>query len=163
LQPEEVATLLNIEPPAVSLLIRGRFHHFSAEKLLSFLKKLDQEVTLLICNRDASDQRQEGWYPCSTRGLPRIDTHPNMHIAVGLAPMGPISHDSHGAPAVARVKTAQITNWSHRRNHILRIGARPPPTSTSPPIPTDDPRLVMGADRRSCRDRGGCEGVRGQG
>jgi predicted XRE-type DNA-binding protein len=54
----EVAALLNIEQPDVSLLMRGRFHHFSTERLLSFLKKLDQEVALLICNRDASDQRQ---------------------------------------------------------------------------------------------------------
>ncbi len=54
----EVAALLNIEQPDVSLLMRGRFHHFSTERLLSFLKKLDQEVTLLICSRDASDQRQ---------------------------------------------------------------------------------------------------------
>ena len=50
----EVAKLLDIEQPDVSLLMRGRFHHFSAERLLSFLKKLDQEVTLLICNREAS-------------------------------------------------------------------------------------------------------------
>src|SRR5215813_14201777 len=53
LQQGEVAALLGIEPPDVSLLMRGRFHHFSVEKLLSFLKKLDQEVTLLIRNRDA--------------------------------------------------------------------------------------------------------------
>jgi predicted XRE-type DNA-binding protein len=58
LQDEEVATLLNIEPPDVTLLMRGRFHHFTVERLLSFLKKLDQELTLLICHRDASDQRQ---------------------------------------------------------------------------------------------------------
>jgi predicted XRE-type DNA-binding protein len=58
LQHAEVAALLGIEPPDVSLLMRGRVHHFSVERLLSFLKKLDQEVTLLICNRDASDQRQ---------------------------------------------------------------------------------------------------------
>src|SRR5262249_42904572 len=59
LQDSEVATLLNIEPSDASLLMRGRFHHFSVERLLSFLKKLDQEVTLLICHRDASGQRQE--------------------------------------------------------------------------------------------------------
>ena len=58
LEQGEVATLLNIEQPDVSLLMRGRFHHFSTESLLAFLKKLDQEVTLLISNRDASDQRQ---------------------------------------------------------------------------------------------------------
>jgi predicted XRE-type DNA-binding protein len=38
--------------------MRGRFQHFSTERLLDFLKKLDQEVTLLICNRDAFNQRQ---------------------------------------------------------------------------------------------------------
>ena len=58
LEQGEVAALLNIEQPDVSLLMRGRFHHFSTERLLDFLKKLDQEVTLLIYNRDASDQRQ---------------------------------------------------------------------------------------------------------
>ena len=58
LQEREVAALLNIEQPDVAILMRGRFHHFSTGKLLSFLKKLDQEVTLLICQRNASDQHQ---------------------------------------------------------------------------------------------------------
>jgi phage-related protein/predicted XRE-type DNA-binding protein len=58
LKQKEVATLLNIKQAEVSLLMRGRFHHFSTERLLNFLKKLDQEVTLLICNRNASDKRQ---------------------------------------------------------------------------------------------------------
>jgi predicted XRE-type DNA-binding protein len=58
LKQREIAALLNIKQPDVSLLMRGRFNHFSTERLLDFLKKLDQEVTLLICSRDASGQRQ---------------------------------------------------------------------------------------------------------
>jgi predicted XRE-type DNA-binding protein len=52
------AILLNIQQADVSLLMWGRFHHFSVERLLDFLKRLDQEVTLLIRNRDASDHQQ---------------------------------------------------------------------------------------------------------
>jgi predicted XRE-type DNA-binding protein len=58
LQHGEVAALLGIEQPDVSLLMRGRFHHFNTERLLSFLKRLDQEVTLLICDHSASSQQQ---------------------------------------------------------------------------------------------------------
>src|SRR5262249_31153507 len=58
LKQEEVAALLDIKQPDVSLLMRGRFHHFSVERLLAFLKRLDQEVTLLICSREDSDQLQ---------------------------------------------------------------------------------------------------------
>ena len=58
LKQEEVAVLLNMNQPDVSLLMRGRFHHFSVERLLDFLKRLDQEVTLLIRSREDSERQQ---------------------------------------------------------------------------------------------------------
>jgi predicted XRE-type DNA-binding protein len=58
LKQGEVAVLLNMNQPDVSLLMRGRFHRFSIERLLDFLKRLDQEVTLLIRSREDSDQHQ---------------------------------------------------------------------------------------------------------
>ena len=42
----------------LTILMRGRFNHFSTERLLDFLKKLDQEVILLIRSREASDHQQ---------------------------------------------------------------------------------------------------------
>ena len=58
LKQEEAATLLNMNQADISLLMRGRFNHFSTERLLDFLKKLDQEVILLIRSREASDHQQ---------------------------------------------------------------------------------------------------------
>jgi predicted XRE-type DNA-binding protein len=58
LKQEEAAKILNIEQPEISLLMRGHFNHFSTERLLDFLKKLDQEVILFIRSREASDHQQ---------------------------------------------------------------------------------------------------------
>ena len=57
LKQREAAELLDIKQPDVSLLMRGRFNRFSTERLLDFLKRLNQEVTLLIRSRDASTQQ----------------------------------------------------------------------------------------------------------
>lgn len=58
LKQREAATLLEIKQPDVSLLMRGRFNRFSTEKLLEFLKRLNQEVTLIIRNRNDSAHQQ---------------------------------------------------------------------------------------------------------
>ena len=58
LKQEEAATLLNMNQADISLFMRGRFNHFSTERLLDFLKKLDQEVILLIRSREPSDHQQ---------------------------------------------------------------------------------------------------------
>ncbi|WP_250126689.1 helix-turn-helix transcriptional regulator [Chroococcidiopsis sp. CCMEE 29] len=60
LKQREVADLLGIVQPDVSLLMRGRFNRFSTEKLLDFLKRLDQEVILVINSRSHHHQHQAG-------------------------------------------------------------------------------------------------------
>jgi len=55
LKQREAAELLQIKQPDISLLMRGRFNRFSTEKLLDFLKSLNQEVTLIIRNRDTAN------------------------------------------------------------------------------------------------------------
>ncbi len=42
------AQVLGINQPEVSELSRGRLKHFSVERLLNFLSKLDQRVTITI-------------------------------------------------------------------------------------------------------------------
>jgi predicted XRE-type DNA-binding protein len=48
LKQREVAKLLGILQPEVSLLMNGEFQRFSEGKLLLFLKRLDTEITLHI-------------------------------------------------------------------------------------------------------------------
>ncbi len=57
LKQREAAELLQIKQPDISLLMHGRFNRFSTEKLLDFLKRLNQEVTLIIRNRNESFQQ----------------------------------------------------------------------------------------------------------
>lgn len=44
----EIGELLGIKQAEVSHLMNGHFHRFSEGKLVSFLKRLDREVTLVI-------------------------------------------------------------------------------------------------------------------
>jgi len=44
----QVATLLGIDQPKVSALLRGRLRGFSLERLLSFLIALDQDVDIVV-------------------------------------------------------------------------------------------------------------------
>jgi predicted XRE-type DNA-binding protein len=44
----QVATLLGIDQPKVSALLRGRLRGFSLERLLSFLIALDQDVEIVV-------------------------------------------------------------------------------------------------------------------
>ena len=48
----EIETLLDIEPTEVSYLMNGHFRHFSEGELLTFLKKLDREIILVINQPD---------------------------------------------------------------------------------------------------------------
>jgi predicted XRE-type DNA-binding protein len=60
LKQREMADVLAIAQPDVSLLMRGKFNRFSTEKLVDFLKRLDQDVILVIHNRHQNDpQRQD--------------------------------------------------------------------------------------------------------
>jgi predicted XRE-type DNA-binding protein len=52
LKQREIATLLDIKQTEVSHLMNGHFSRFSEGKLLTFLKKLDFEVTLVINQPD---------------------------------------------------------------------------------------------------------------
>ncbi len=48
LKQREIASLLGIKQPEVSHLMNGHFSRFTADKLLDFLKRLDQKVTIQI-------------------------------------------------------------------------------------------------------------------
>lgn len=51
LKQREIAELLGIAQPEVSHLMKGEFQRFSEGKLLTFLKRLDTEITLHIRSR----------------------------------------------------------------------------------------------------------------
>src|ERR1035437_9170790 len=44
----QVATLLGVDQPKISALLRGRLRGFSLERLLSFLIALDQDVEIVV-------------------------------------------------------------------------------------------------------------------
>ena len=48
LKQNDIATLLGIKQAEVSHLLNGHFNRFSADKLLAFLKRMDQKVTIQI-------------------------------------------------------------------------------------------------------------------
>src|SRR5262249_31444881 len=48
LKQRDIASLLGIKQPEVSHLLNGHFSRFTADKLLDFLKRLDQKVTIQI-------------------------------------------------------------------------------------------------------------------
>jgi predicted XRE-type DNA-binding protein len=48
LKQREIADLLGIPQPEVSHLMNGHFSRFTTDKLLDFLKRLDQKVTIKI-------------------------------------------------------------------------------------------------------------------
>ncbi|NJM71660.1 MAG: XRE family transcriptional regulator [Scytonema sp. RU_4_4] len=59
LKQREISKLLGIPQPEVSYLMRGEFQRFSEGKLLTFLKRLDTEVTLHLRPRNAGTQAAE--------------------------------------------------------------------------------------------------------
>jgi predicted XRE-type DNA-binding protein len=48
LKQRDIASLLGIKQSEVSHLMNGHFSRFTADKLLEFLKRLDQKVTIQI-------------------------------------------------------------------------------------------------------------------
>ena len=48
LTQKEAATVLGIDQPKVSALLRGRLEGFSSDRLFRFLNALDQEVEIVI-------------------------------------------------------------------------------------------------------------------
>jgi len=59
LKQREIASLLGISQSDVSHLVNGHVHRFSTEKLLDFLKRLDQKVTVQIRDRQKGEPYQE--------------------------------------------------------------------------------------------------------
>lgn len=52
LKQHKIASLFDIKQSEVSQLLRGQFHRFSQERLLEFIKKLEQEDLLAINQPD---------------------------------------------------------------------------------------------------------------
>ncbi len=59
LKQREISDLLGIPQPEVSHLMNGEFQRFSEGKLLTFLKRLDTEVTLHLRLRHGGNQTGE--------------------------------------------------------------------------------------------------------
>lgn len=59
LKQREISDLLGIPQPEVSHLMKGEFQRFSEGKLLTFLKRLDTEITLHLRPRNAGNQGAE--------------------------------------------------------------------------------------------------------
>lgn len=55
----EAANILGIKQPDVSHLINGHFSRFTTDKLLEFLKKLDQKVIITISPHREGEPYQE--------------------------------------------------------------------------------------------------------
>ena len=59
LKQREMATLLGIAQPDVSHLMNGHFSRFTADKLLDFLRRLDQKVIIQIRPHRRGEHYQE--------------------------------------------------------------------------------------------------------
>lgn len=59
LKQREIAALLGIKQPEVSHLMNGHFSRFTTDKLLEFLKRLDQAVSIRIHPRRPGEPYQE--------------------------------------------------------------------------------------------------------
>jgi predicted XRE-type DNA-binding protein len=59
LKQKEIASLLGIKQPEVSHLMNGHFSRFTRDKLLDFLKRLDQKVTIHIRPHKPGEPFQE--------------------------------------------------------------------------------------------------------
>jgi predicted XRE-type DNA-binding protein len=59
LKQRDAAKLLAIAQPEVSHLMNGHFSRFTTDKLLDFLKRLDQKVTIRISPHKAGEPCQE--------------------------------------------------------------------------------------------------------
>ena len=59
LKQREIAKLLGIAQPDVSHLMNGHFNRFTTDKLLDFLRRLDQKVTIRISPHRPGEPYQE--------------------------------------------------------------------------------------------------------
>lgn len=59
LKQRQISQLLGIPQPEVSHLMKGEFQRFSEGKLLTFLKRLDTEITLHLRPRHGDDLKSE--------------------------------------------------------------------------------------------------------
>src|SRR6202043_1141566 len=59
LAQREIATLLRIKQPEVSHLMNGHFSRFTTDKLLDFLKRLDQKVTIEVRRHHKGEPYQQ--------------------------------------------------------------------------------------------------------
>ncbi len=59
LKQREISTLLGIAQPDVSHLMNGHFSRFTTDKLLDFLKRLEQKVTIRIAPHKLGEPYQE--------------------------------------------------------------------------------------------------------
>ena len=59
LKQREIASLLGIKQPEVSHLMNGHFSRFTTDKLLEFLKRLDQTVSISIRPHRPGEPYQE--------------------------------------------------------------------------------------------------------
>lgn len=59
LKQREIAALLGIAQPDVSHLMNGHFSRFTTDKLLDFLKRLDQKVIIQITPHKHGEPYQE--------------------------------------------------------------------------------------------------------
>lgn len=55
----EIAEILGIAQPEVSHLMNGHFSRFTTDKLLDFLKRLDQKVTIQVSRRHKGEAYQQ--------------------------------------------------------------------------------------------------------
>ena len=58
LKQKEAAKILGIAQPDVSYLMNGHFSHFTTDKLLDFLRRLDQKVTIEISTHKEGEPYQ---------------------------------------------------------------------------------------------------------
>jgi predicted XRE-type DNA-binding protein len=59
LKQREIARLLGIAQPDVSHLMNGHFSRFTTDKLLDFLKRLDQKVTIQVSPHHKGEPYQQ--------------------------------------------------------------------------------------------------------
>ena len=59
MKQREIAETLGIAQPEVSHLMNGHFSRFTTDKLLDFLKRLDQKVTIQVSRRHKGEAYQQ--------------------------------------------------------------------------------------------------------
>jgi predicted XRE-type DNA-binding protein len=59
LKQRDIARVLGIAQPDVSHLMNGHFSRFTTDKLLNFLKRLDQKVTIQVSHRHEGEPYQQ--------------------------------------------------------------------------------------------------------